>query len=97
MNKLNTKNINNKLIFKYFFTFLLIIILFNAEIYKSTPFATALIFALMWTGFNVYIVSTEYLLTSLAFNLSLENLYISITIVFVLLLFMLYIKSLSTL
>lgn len=84
MNNLNTKKINFKLIFKYFLIFLLIIILFNAEIYKSLPFAPALLFALMWTGFNVFVISFEYLVSSLIFDLSLENLYVTITVIFVL-------------
>lgn len=84
MNKLKTKKINLKLIFKYLFTFLLIIILINAKIYDSAPFAPALLFALMWTGFNVWIISAEYLISSLMVDLSLQNLYTAITTVFVL-------------
>lgn len=84
MTKLNTKKINSKLFFKYLFIFLLIIILFNAKIYSISPFVTALLFALMWTGFNVFAISFEYLITSLVFDLSLENLYVTVTTVFVL-------------
>lgn len=84
MKKLITKKINNKLFLKYFFTFLLIIILSQAKIYDCNPFTIALLFALMWTGFSLPIVSAEYLFSSLLFDFSLESLYISITTIFVL-------------
>ena len=36
------------------------------------------------TGFNVYVISLEYFVSSLLFNISLENFYVTITVLFVL-------------
>lgn len=83
-NEINIKNKKLKLFAKYILLGVLFYIFFNAKICDVLPFATALLFALMWTGFNLLAISFEYVLTGLLKDFSLQNLYTLITVVAVL-------------
>ncbi len=94
MKKEFVKNKKIKIISKYFLLLILFVVLCRAEIFGARPFGIALLFALMWTGFNPYVVSVEFLLIQTAIQFSLENLYVNIVVVFVLLVaYLLHIKT----
>ena len=78
---------NKSIIFatKYLSIFLLFYVFSKATIFGVCPFAIALLFALMWTGFNVCVISFEFFAISMLNSFSLSNLYVNLVIVFVLL------------
>lgn len=84
MKKELNKDKKIKLILKYFMIFLLFYVVNNATIFDCSPFCVALLFALMWTGFNPYVLSVEFLVSCFG-NWTLENLYVNIVVVFVML------------
>jgi len=87
MNKLKIKNKKIIIILKYIVLAVMFYIFNNAQICYVKPFAVSLLFALVWTGFNPVVVSTEFLLAGLFETFSLEQLYVLITEVAVVLFF----------
>lgn len=83
MKKEECKKIQIKYFFKYLIIFILFIILTQTDIVGNGAFCVALLFALMWTSFNPYIISCEFLLCELLKEFSLQNIYINICVVFV--------------
>ena len=51
-----------------------------------SPFAVGMLFALMWTGANLKVILTEYLITNLILMTKLEDLYSAICTIFILVL-----------
>lgn len=79
------KNIDKKIILKYFLMFLIMSILSGAKIFSTNPFLTASLFAFMWTGFNVITISACYFFVSLMYEFGLNNLYITLVVLLVML------------
>lgn len=97
MKKELIKNKKIKIISKYFLILIFFTVFCRAEIFGCRPFGVALLFALMWTGFNPYVISSQFFAVEMCQNFSLENLYINIVIVFVLLVvYLLHIKTKKT-
>jgi len=82
--KLIKNKINYKLLFKYLFIYIIFYLLSRAEFCNVSPFLVAIYFALMWTGFNLFATSFGFCAFSLIKDFSLENIYITITVVAVL-------------
>lgn len=77
--------INKKTIFKYLLQFLIMLILSQARIFSTNPFLVASLFGFMWTGFNIIVISLGYFFCSLIFEISLQNLYVTLTVLTVML------------
>ena len=80
MKKIKIKK--NKLI-TYFIIFILFLALSNAKGYVS-PFAISALFALMWCGFYMPIIASEYLLSTIITANKLADIYSAIFSVFIL-------------
>lgn len=68
----------------YFCIFILFLILVNAKNYFTSAFAFGALFALMWTGFFVPMIATEYLVANLILMTKLADLYCAIATIFIL-------------
>lgn len=82
---MKTKNKSIKFLIKYLSIFLMFYNFKCATIFDVCPFTVALLFALMWTGFNVYAISIEFFAVEMLSGFSLPNLYINLVILFVML------------
>ncbi len=68
----------------YLFTLILFLILAQVNQTLVSPFSFGALFALMWTGANLSIIASEYLLTSLLTMNDIADLYCALSTVFIL-------------
>lgn len=81
MKKISVKK--NKLI-TYFIIFLLFLTLSNARGYSISPFAISALFALMWCGFYLPVITGEYLLAGIITSTKIADIYGAIFSAFIL-------------
>ena len=87
--------INYKIILKYLFIYVIFYLLSQATFCEVSPFLVACYFALMWTGVNILASTFGFCFFSMLKELSLENLYITITVLAVLIFSYLFHKKLK--
>jgi len=69
----------------YLIIFVIFLTLSNAKGYSVSPFGFGALFALMWTGVNIAVLSGEYLIANIVLMDSFADIYSAITTVFILL------------
>ena len=87
--------INYKSICKYLIIYIIFYLLSKSCLCEVSPFLVACYFALMWTGFKLVPTTFGFCLFSILRDISLENLYITITVVSVLVFSYLFHKKLK--
>lgn len=75
------KLINKQIIFKYLTIFLFCLLFANAKVGTLNPFLFAYFFACLYVGVDEKLIAVFTLLSSTAVDWSLQNLYISLTVV----------------
>lgn len=75
------KNINKNSVIKYLLIFLTSLILANAEIGNLNPFLYAFFFACLYAGLDEKLLATTCLTSSIVILPTLENLFVSLTVV----------------
>lgn len=79
------KKLNKIQLIKYFLIFIMFLVLTNARGYSVSPFSVGALFALMWCGLSLPIISGEYFLANIVLMNKVADIYSAITTVFVLL------------